>query len=87
MRPFKSDLIIDEPICEADLRVYHIGFDGNKFRLQPLVDVIRSVIPEFSLGYHCGSNIPMTDIVERLKEAAETVYLTENIKQGVSLGN
>lgn len=77
MRPFKSDLIIDEPICEPEFRVYHIGFDESKFRLQPLVDVIRSVIPEFSLGYHCGSNIPMTEIVERLKEAAETVYLTE----------
>lgn len=77
MRPFKSDLIIDEPICENEFRVYNIGFDENKFRLQPLVDIIRNVIPEFSLGYHCGENVPLTEIVEKLKEAAETVYLTE----------
>jgi hypothetical protein len=76
-RPFKSDLIIDERICYPTFKAYHIGFDQKLFRLQPLVDVIRSVIPEFSLGYHCGVNIPLTEIVERLKEAAETVYLTE----------
>jgi hypothetical protein len=76
-RPFKSDLIIEETICTPTLKAYHICFDQNQFRLQPLVDVIRNVIPEFSLGYHCGDHIPLTEIVERLKEAAETVYLTE----------
>lgn len=76
-RPFKTDLIIEEKISTPTLKAYYIGFDQNQFRLQPLVDVVRSVIPEFSLGYHCGNNIPLTEIVERLKEAAETVYLTE----------
>jgi hypothetical protein len=76
-RPFKSDLIIDEYISDSTIKAYHVGFDNKKFRLEPLVDVIRNVIPEFSLGYHCGQNIPLTEIVERLKEAAETVYLTE----------
>jgi len=77
MRPFKSDLVIQEAIGNTTLKAYYIGFDRQQFRLQPLVDVIRSVIPEFSLGYHCGDHIPLTEIVERLKEAAETVYLTE----------
>lgn len=77
LRPFKSDLIIEEKICNPTLKAYYIGFDQNQFRFQPLVDVIRSVIPEFSLGYHCGDHIPLTEIVERLKEAAKTVYLTE----------
>jgi len=76
-RPFNSDLIITESIRTATLNAYHVGFDENKFRLQPLVDVIRRVIPEFSLGYHIGENLPINEIVERLKEAAETVYLTE----------
>ncbi len=76
-RPFKSELVIQEYICESTLKAYHIGFDQKQFRLQPLVDVIRNVIPEFSLGYHCGENIPLTEIISRLKEAAETVYLTE----------
>ncbi|MGJ1261709.1 HamA C-terminal domain-containing protein [Sphingobacterium spiritivorum] len=76
-RPFKSDLVINEHISESGLKAYHIGFDKKFFRIEPLVDIIRNVIPEFSLGYHCGTNIPLTEIVERLKEAAETVYLTE----------
>jgi len=76
-RPFKSDLVIHEHISDVGIRAYHVGFDKNEFRLTPLVDIIRNVIPEFSLGYHCGENIPLTEIVERLKEAAETVYLTE----------
>lgn len=77
-RPFKSDLVLEERIAEATFRAFHVGFDQNQFRLQPLVDVIRSVIPEFALGYHAGTQVPLTDLVERLKEAAETVYLTDN---------
>lgn len=76
-RPFKSDLVINEHISDIGIKAYHVGFDKNQFRLEPLVDIIRNVIPEFSLGYHCGESIPLTEIVERLKEAAETVYLTE----------
>jgi hypothetical protein len=85
-RPFKSELIIDEKISDASLKAYHVGFDQNKFRLQPLVDVIRKVIPEFSLGYHRGENIALTEIVDRLKEAAETVYLTDKYQRRGEFG-
>jgi len=85
-RPFNSELVIDERICDATLKAYHVGFDQNKFRLQPLVDVIRSVIPEYSLGYHNGQNIPFTEIVERLNEAAKTVYTTDKYKQRGEFG-
>jgi len=76
-RPFKSNLIIDEKLSNAALKGYYVGFDQKAFRLQPLVDIIRKVIPEFALGYHCGEQVHLTEIVDRLKEAAETVYLTE----------
>lgn len=76
-RPFKSDLVINEHLSDVGVRAYHVGFDKKQFRLKPLVDIIRNVIPEFSLGYYCGESIPLTEMVERLKEAAETVYLTE----------
>lgn len=79
-RPFKSELILEQRIAEATFRAFHVGFDQNQFRLQPLVDIIRKVIPEFALGYHAGTQIPLTDMVERLKEAAETVYLTDKYK-------
>ena len=79
-RPFKSELILEERISKSTLRAYHVGFDQNKFRLSPLVDVIRRVIPEYAFGYYCGANIPLTEIVDRLKEAADLVYDTDNFK-------
>lgn len=85
-RPFKSDLVIDEKISDPLLKAYHIGFDQKKFRLIPLVDIIRNVIPEFSLGYHCGVKIPLTSMVEKLKEAAEIVYLTDKYQSRGEFG-
>lgn len=85
-RPFKSELVLEERINDATFRAYHVGFDSNQFRLQPLVDVIRSVIPEFALGYHAGVTVPLTDLVDRLKEAAETVYLTDNYQNRGEFG-
>lgn len=85
-RPFNSELILEEKISESTLRAYHVGFDQNTFRLGPLVDVIRSVIPEYALGYYCGKNIPLTEIVTRLKEAAELVYDTDNFKSRGEFG-
>jgi hypothetical protein len=80
MRPFRSELVIDEHISKQDLRAYHIGFDSRQFRLFPLVDIIRNVIPEFALGFHCGINIPLQSMVEKLKEAADTIYQTDKYK-------
>jgi len=80
-RPFNSDLVLDERISDSTLRAYHVGFDQNKFRLLPLVETIRSVIPEYALGYHQGNNIPLTEIVDRLQDAAKTVYTTDKYKR------
>lgn len=79
-RPFNSDLVLEERISDSTLRAYHVGFDQNKFRLLPLVETIRSVIPEYALGYHQGNNIPYTEIVDRLQDAAKTVYTTDKYK-------
>jgi len=85
-RPFSSDLVITEQISDPFLKAYHVGFDQQKFRLTPLVDVIRNVIPEFSLGYHCGTMIGLTSMVEKLKEAAEIVYMTDKYQKRGEFG-
>jgi hypothetical protein len=77
---------LDERICDSTLRAYHVGFDQNKFRLLPLVDTIRSVIPEYALGYHQGNNIPFTEMVDRLQDAAKTVYTTDKYKRRGEFG-
>lgn len=85
-RPFNSGLVLDERISDSTLRAYHVGFDQNKFRLLPLVETIRSVIPEYALGYHQGNNIPLTEIVDRLQDAAKTVYTTDKYKRRGEFG-
>lgn len=85
-KPFESDLVLSEHISEANLRVYHVGFETNKFRLSPLVEVIRKVIPEFAFGYHDGMNIPYTEVIERIVEAANTVYLTDKYQKRGEFG-
>lgn len=85
-KPFESDLVLSEHISEADLRVYHVGFEANQFRLKPLVEVIRKVIYEFAFGYHAGTNIPPTEMIERIVEAANTVYLTDKYKKRGEFG-
>jgi hypothetical protein len=85
-RPFESDLVLSERVSETTLRVYHVGFEANKFRLTPLVEVIRKVIPEFAFGYHDGMNIPFTEVVDRIVEAANTVYLTDKYQKRGEFG-
>ncbi len=85
-RPFNSELVLDERICETTLKAFHVGFDQNKFRLLPLVETIRSVIPEYALGYHQGNNIPLTEIVDRLQDASKTVYTTDKYKRRGEFG-
>jgi hypothetical protein len=86
VRPFHSDNVINERISEQYLKAYHIGFDQKRFRLLPLVDVLRNVIPEFALGYHAGTSIPLTSMAEKLKEAANIVYQTDKYQKRGEFG-
>jgi hypothetical protein len=79
-------LVLEEKISEATLRAYNVGFDQNHFRLQPLVDVIAEVIPEYALGYHAGTSIPINELRRRLKEAAIRVYTTDDYKNRGEFG-
>jgi hypothetical protein len=79
-------VVISKKIAKPLLKAYQVGFDQNVFRLQPLVDIIRSVIPQFSFGYHGGTAIPLNEIVVRLKEAADTVYQTDKYQSRGEFG-
>ncbi len=85
-RPFNSELVMEEKISEANFRAYHVGYEQNKFRLQPLVEVICEVIPEFALGYYQGRETPNTQIVSKLREAARRIYGTDNFKNRGEFG-
>ena len=85
-RPFASEGVIEERHRDEQLRGYHVGFDGGRFRLAPLVDVIRRAIPAYALGWHHGRTIPLNQMVDRLAEAAKTVYTTEKYKKRGEFG-
>lgn len=85
-RPFKSELVIEEKISEATLKAYHVGFDENKFRLKPLVDVLMRTIPEFTFGCHEGECIQLTDAWDKLREAARLVYTTDKYQRRGEFG-
>jgi hypothetical protein len=85
-RPFDSDKVLIEHVKEAGLCGYHVGFDRKAFRLEPLVDVIRSVIPEYALGYHQGKTVALPQTIEKLKDAANTIYKTPRYKKRGEFG-
>lgn len=76
-QPFNSKLILEEKISEATLRAYYVGFDLGKFRLKHLAQVIADVIPEFALGFHQGTSVPMSAVASRLRDAAKRLYSTD----------
>ncbi|MDF2192566.1 DUF1837 domain-containing protein [Paraflavitalea sp. CAU 1676] len=86
MRPFNVDRVIEERINQIGLRAYHVGFDQQVFRFQPLADVIRKVIPEFAFGHHEGYSVPLEELVDRIKEAAQTVYDTDKYQKRGEFG-
>ncbi len=81
-RPFRSELVIEEKISEANFRAYHVGYEQNKFRLKPLVDILLSVIPEFALGYQEGKVVPINEIVTKIREASRTIYGPHGTNRG-----
>lgn len=85
-RPFHSELVLEEKISEATLRAYHVGFDENEFRLKPLVDLLVGVIPEFAFGYQEGATLLLTDIVDKLREAARLIYTTDKYNRRGEFG-
>ena len=84
-KPFNSNLVVREEISEATLKAYHVGFDRDKFRLEPLVEILGRVIPEFALGYQ-SRKVPITDIVDRIREAASRIYDTDKYKKRGEFG-
>lgn len=79
MGVFDARKIITEHISEADLCTYFVGYDltdtgALAYRLDSLVKLLISVIPEFALGHHMGSSTPNTELVNTLADAAKAIY-------------
>ncbi|PJZ70812.1 hypothetical protein CH373_18355 [Leptospira perolatii] len=85
-KPFQSDRVLEETIAEGGFKAFKVGFDQKEFRMQPLADVIASVIPEFALGHYELPQVPVTDIRSRLKQAAIKLYTTDKYQKRGEFG-
>ncbi|WP_168393155.1 HamA C-terminal domain-containing protein, partial [Erwinia amylovora] len=79
MTPFNSQQVIEERIKQSTLCSYLVGFDINDsgssfYRIDPLVMKILSALHEFAYGFHEGSNTDNTDTLNKIIDAARSVY-------------
>lgn len=77
--PFDSKKVITQHISEADLKTYFVGFDINDnnervYRWKNLINLLQNVIPEFAFGHHDGTSTDNTKILEKLCDAAKSIY-------------
>ncbi|WP_207815582.1 DUF1837 domain-containing protein [Pseudomonas sp. 50_B] len=84
-RPFKSNGVIEEFFSENNLRCYIVGYDledhgGQSYRWKPLVKTIISAIHEFAFGLHESAITDNTETVEKVVEAAKSIYKIENFE-------
>lgn len=84
--PFGSREIIEEKISESTLKSYLVGFDldnngNNQYRWTELVKKIISVIHEFSFGFHEGTSTQNTETLEKLVEAANSIYKIDEFQK------
>ena len=76
MEKFGANKIIKEHIHETDLCTYFVGFDltdsgKNEYRMDRLVQLLTSVIPEYAFGHN---NVSSSKLVEYLTDAAKAIY-------------
>lgn len=92
---FNAKNVIHQHISNAELKVYFVGFEYNKYRYEPLVKSIMSAIVDFSFGFHEG--ILKSASYDQNREAAKKLYPIEifdeanpdhtKLKKGVRLYN
>jgi len=84
--PFGSEKVIIQHISDADFKTYFIGFDIDDkkvryYRLENLVNLLEKVIPEFAFGYHEGETVSLTQITDKLRDAAKSIYKIKEFEE------
>lgn len=84
--PFKSNLVIEEKINNSSLKAYLVGYDINdygisEYRVDPLVKIIMSAIHEFAYGYHEGMNTDNTESLDKIIDAANSIYKIDSFQK------
>ena len=83
---FNSEEIFREHIIDSKLRGYLIGFEQGEFRLEPMAKQIIDAIPDFVYGVN-EPKLNIINAVEKLREAAETIYRTDKYQKRGEFGD
>ncbi|NTS78809.1 DUF1837 domain-containing protein [Catenovulum sp. SM1970] len=84
--PFGSKNVIESKISEDTLKSFLVGFDldddgASKYRWSQLVTKITNVIHEFSFGFHEGTSTENTQTLEKIIEAANSIYKIDEFQK------
>lgn len=87
---FNSHLILKQQINESNFSTFLVGFDlkddGTKeYRLKPFVSKLLDAIHEFAFGYHAGSETDNTETLEKVTEAAKSIYKIDEFQKAKDL--
>jgi len=83
--PFESNKVISLEINNTSLSAYLVGFDYNdsgakEYRWGALTKVLLSALHEYAFGFHEGTKTDNTEILDKLTEAASSIYKIDNYK-------
>ena len=83
---YGAEKVITQHIDNAELCTYFVGFDidsGGKsiYRIDSLIKLLVSVIPEFAFGHHLGENIPQAELVSTICAAAKAIYSIDEFQK------
>lgn len=84
MEKFGANKVIIEHIHNTDLCTYFVGFDltdsgQNEYRINDLINLLTSVIPEYAFGYK--DNLSSPKIIQYLTEAAKAIYSIDKFQK------
>lgn len=90
--PFGSRNVIESKISENNLKSFLVGFDlddngGSVYRWTHLVTKIINVIHEFSFGFHEGTSTNNTQTLEKIIEAANSIYKINEFQRARDMYN
>ncbi|MEK6985193.1 MAG: DUF1837 domain-containing protein [Candidatus Thermoplasmatota archaeon] len=71
------EVLVHETVAERDLVGLCAGFELGKWRAPQLASHLIKWLPEFALSYEERETLRAKNAVERIGEAARTVYLTD----------
>lgn len=86
MKKYGADKIIVNKVYGTELSTFFVGFDlqddGNKaYRWAPLIKLLVRVIPEFAFGTHTGETTDITELVDKVSDAAKAIYKIDVFQQ------